>query len=50
MNMKAEVERMHNGNGFIAALDQSGGGVHQKLLDCMVSTKMHTMMMKKCLT
>lgn len=29
--MKAKVERMHNGNGFIAALDQSGGSTPKAL-------------------
>lgn len=29
--MKAKVERMHNGNGFIVALDQSGGSTPKAL-------------------
>jgi fructose-bisphosphate aldolase class 1 len=42
-----QMNRMHVGKGFIAALDQSGGST-RKHCSFMVSKKAATRMMKRC--
>ncbi len=47
---REQFDRMKNGKGFIAALDQSGGSTPKALLNYGVTEEASIPTMKKCLS